>query len=173
MAAAPAPIVTGKTALPTDAVWQDDHGNNFHFAALRGQPVVIAMFFASCAGVCVITRNDMQAVEASLPAALRDRTLFILVTLAPDRDTAAVLKQYRLENGLAEKRWRLLRGSTAATAELAAALGVGYGRDAAGLFRHSSEITVLDETGNIVLQQDGIHADLAATVKVLAAAGKN
>lgn len=173
IALAPAPAATGKTFLESDSVWQDDHGKNFRFAELRGQPAVIAMFFASCEGVCVITRNDMQAVEASLPAPLRERTVFILVTLAPDRDTAAVLNQYRIENGLSEKRWRLLRGSAAATAAVAAQLDVGYGRDASGLFRHSSEITVLDDMGKIVQQQDGIHADLAATVKVLAAAEKN
>ena len=154
-------------------IWQDDHGRDFQFAELRGHPVVMGMFFASCQGVCVITRNDMQAVEASLPAARRDQTIFILVTLAPDRDSAAVLQQYRREQGLSEKRWRLLRGSPTATAELAAQLGVGYGRDAAGFFRHSSEITLLDATGKILLQQDGLHVDLAAAVKRLAASDKN
>jgi protein SCO1/2 len=116
----------------------------------------------------------MQAVEASLPPAVRNRTVFVLVTLAPDRDTAAVLKQYRIEQGLSGQRWRLLRGSPAATAALAAQLGIGYGRDSSGRFKHSSEITVLDAAGNIVQQQDGIHADLAVTIKALAAAaGEN
>ena len=156
------------------AVWQDDAGNDFQLAELRGHPVVISMFYASCEGVCVVTRNDMQAVEASLPAAVRDRTIFVLVTLAPERDSAAALKQYRIEQGLAESRWRLLRGSPAATAALAAQIRIGYGHDSAGIFRHSSEITVLDEAGEIVQQQDGLHADLAATVKVLVAAvGEN
>jgi protein SCO1/2 len=173
MAAAPAAggeSATSPSALASPAVWQDDAGNNLQLAELRGHPVVISMFYASCEGLCVVTRNDMQAVEASLPAAVRDRTTFVLVTLAPDRDSAAVLKQYRVEQGLAGKRWRLLRGSPTATAALAAQLSIGYGRDAAGIFRHSSEITVLDEAGKIVQQQDGLHADLVATVKVLVAA---
>ena len=165
-------VAATATPLDSPAVWQDDAGKKFQLAELRGHPVVISMFYASCEGLCVITRNDMQAVEASLPAAVRDRTIFVLVTLAPDRDTAAVLKQYRIEQGLAEKRWRLLRGSTAATAALAAQIHVGYGLDAAGFFRHSSEITVLDESGKIVQQQDGIHADLTAAVKVLTFAAR-
>lgn len=131
------------------------------------------MFFADCEGVCVITKNDMKAIEASLPAAARVQTIFVLVTLAPDRDTPMVLKEYRTEQGLSEKNWRLLRGSTAATAQLAAQLQVGYGRDRSGLFRHSSEITVLDKMGKIILQQEGIHADLAATVRALVADGRN
>jgi protein SCO1/2 len=98
---------------------------------------------------------------------VRERTVFVLVTLAPDRDTPQVLNAYRAEQGLASKRWRLLRGTPQATAELAAQLGIGYGRDASGRFKHSSEITVLDATGKIVLRQDGLHADLAETVRVL------
>ncbi len=165
-------ICNGESITAAAAVWQDDAGNDFRLAELRGHPVVISMFFASCEGVCVVTKNDMQAVEASLPAAVRDRTIFVLVTLAPDRDTAAVLKQYRIDQGLAEKRWRLLRGSPAATAALAAQIRIGYGRDSAGVFRHSSEITVLDEAGKILQQQDGLHADLAATVKALTVADR-
>jgi hypothetical protein len=66
----------------------------------------------------------------------------------------------------------LLRGSAAQTATLAAQLGVRFGRDASGLFRHSSELAVLDETGRLVLQQEGVQADLARTVSVLAGGGK-
>lgn len=158
--------------LETPDVWQDDTGNSVTLAALRGRPVLISMYYASCDGVCVITRNDMKAVEASLPAEVRDQITFVLVTLAPERDGLAELKQFRSEHGLAENRWRLWRGSPAATAALAARLGIGYGRDQSGLFRHASQLTVLDAAGNILLQQDGIHADLTATVKVLAAAIK-
>lgn len=152
--------------------WQDDSGKNFKLAELRGRPVLISMFYASCEGVCVVTRNDMKAVEASLPPDVRERTTFVLVTLAPERDGPAQLKQYRADFGLPKSRWRLLRGSAEDTAALAARLGIGFGRDTAGLFRHSSELTVLDAAGNIVLQQDGIHADLSATVKAVADAAK-
>jgi protein SCO1/2 len=175
MTAAPAVTdhLTGKSILEPDSIWHGDDGKDFRLAELRGHPVVISMFYASCEGVCIITKDDMKAVEASLPAAVRERTEFVLVTLAPDLDTPAVLQAYRVEQGLSANRWRLLCGSPAATAQLARRLGIGYGRDASGIFRHSSEITVLDESGKIVLRQDGIHADLAETVKVLAAGREN
>jgi protein SCO1/2 len=169
----PQVVTTGKFILDSDSVWQDDGGNDFRLSQLRGHPVVISMFFASCEGVCVITKNDLKAVETSLPPAVRARTLFVLVTLAPERDTPAVLKQYRVEQGLSGKRWRLLRGPVGATAALAVQLGVGYGLDSNGRFKHSSEITVLDATGRVLLQQDGIHADLEKTVRLLAASAGN
>jgi protein SCO1 len=148
--------------------FQDDNGNNFSLASLRGRPVVISMFYASCQGICLVTRDDMKAVEASLPAAVRGRTAFVLVTLAPEIDSPTALKQYRADNGLSEKNWILLRGSANATAELATQLGIAYWRDGARLFRHTSELTVLDENGKTVLQQDGVHADLAETVQAVA-----
>jgi protein SCO1/2 len=152
-----------------DSVWQTDAAKDFKLSELRGHPVVISMFFASCEGICVITKDDFKAVEASLPSAVREQTAFVLVTLDPLRDSAAALHQYRMDQGLSAKHWRLLRGSEASTSTLARFLGIEYGRDASGLFRHSSRLVVLDRTGKIVAQQDGTHADLTAAVKTLVA----
>jgi protein SCO1/2 len=150
------------------AVWQDDQGRNFRLSELRGHPVVISMFFATCEGVCLITRDDMKTIESSAPAAVRNRTTFVLITLDPDHDTATELQDYRVAQGLSPERWRLLRGSNADTARLATMLGIGYGLDRSGLFRHSSTIIVLDDSGKIVSWQDGVHADLTKPVQTLA-----
>jgi protein SCO1/2 len=164
----PAPATTvGQQILDTPGRWKNDAGKDFDLTSLRGQPVVISMFYASCEGICLVTRDDMRDVEASLPESVRARAKFVLVTLAPDIDTASVLKQYRRDNGLSEKNWIFLRGSKPATAELASRLGIAYWRDGARFFRHTSEITVLDESGKTVLQQDGIHANLAQTVQAV------
>jgi protein SCO1/2 len=150
-----------------NTVWQTDQKRDFRLPELRGHLVIISMFYASCEGVCVITKEDLKAVEASLPVDIRSQIFFVLVTLAPNRDSARVLRDYRAEQGLSATRWLLLRGSDRATAELARLLKVGYGIDHSGLFRHGSEITVLDKTGTILLQRDGVHADLAAITQTL------
>jgi protein SCO1/2 len=161
--------ISPQSIYDLDAQWQDENGRDFKLAELRGQPAVISMFFATCQGVCVITKNDMKTVEASLPAGVRKHTAFVLVTLDPEHDSAADLKDYFDTQGLATSRWRLLRGSPADTARLAKLLGIGYGLDSSHLFRHSSEIIVLDKTGEIISSQDGIHADLNKTVNTLVA----
>jgi protein SCO1/2 len=165
---------TNPTAdLTTDVVvdslarWQQDDGQPFQLASLRGHPVVISMFYATCEGVCVITKNDLKAVEASLPAAVAAQTAFVLVTLDPEHDSAAVLHKYRLAQGLSTVHWRLLRGSMQDTARLATALGIGFGRDQAGLLRHSSQLVVVDKAGQTVERQEAIQADLTAVVKAL------
>lgn len=147
--------------------WEDDGGRVLQLSDLRGRPVVISMFYAACQGVCVITRDDLRAIEASLPAALRPEVRFVLVSLDSKRDTAQALRAYRSREELPAERWRLLRGDAGSTAQLAGLLGIGFGRDAAGRFVHSSQIVVLDEAGKIIHRQDGIHADLVAAGKIL------
>ena len=166
-------IIDTNLTVDLRASWQDDEGQAFQLASLHGQPVVISMFYATCEGICVITKNDMKQIEASLPAEVRRRTAYVLVTLDPANDTMGVLKNYRFNQGLAPQHWRLLRGSLGDTARLAAALGIGFGRDGAGLIRHSSQLVVLDGNGQIVRRQDGIHADLDELAEVVTAAAQN
>ena len=162
----PMPEISAGADFDWNTDWQDDAGNHFQLAQLHDRSLVISMFYASCEGVCVVTKNDLKAIEASLSPTARANTDFVLVTLAPERDSAEVLKQYRVEQGLS-RRWHLLRGSPADTAKLAAFLEIGYGRDRVGLFRHDSEITALDGGHKILLRQNGLQADLPSMAHAL------
>jgi len=153
-----------------DALWETDAGTKIQLRQLNGRVRVISMFYATCQGVCVITKNDMQTIEASLSPAARERVGFVLVTLDPRRDTAADLGAYRRAEALSPGRWTLLRGDEAATKKLAGILHVGYGRDDSGQFVHSSELIVLDDSGRIIHQHGGLRADLAAITREIEAA---
>lgn len=144
------------------AEWETDSGKKLKLSDLNGRVRVISMFFATCQGVCVITRQDMQQIEASLSLATRHNVNFILVTLDPVRDTAADLRSYRRSENLSPRRWTLLRGDDDATAKLAELLGVTAGRDTSGRFIHSSELVVLDPSGRIIHRYSGTQADLSA-----------
>ena len=58
----------------------------------RGHPVLASMFFASCPTACPLLINDLQRLEAALPADLRDETRVLLVSFDPKRDSPAVLE---------------------------------------------------------------------------------
>jgi protein SCO1/2 len=143
-----------------DAVWERDAGGKVTLAELNGRVRVVAMFYAACQGACVITRQDMQQIEASLSPAVRERVEFVLVTLDPARDTIPVLRSYRRAECLSSARWTLLRGDVTATSRLAALLGVAAGPDSSGRFVHSSELVVVDESGRILHRHEGWRADL-------------
>ncbi|HVT71710.1 MAG TPA: SCO family protein [Lacunisphaera sp.] len=156
-----------------DGRFTDDQGRPFALGELRGRPVVLDMFFASCGYACPLTVTDMLAIQGRLPAALRGQARFVLVSFDPGRDTAAALAKYREQRGL-DGQWVLLRGDDDSVRELAALLGVKYKRDADGSFSHSNLLTILNAAGEVVHQRVGLQGGLdeaaAALAKVTLAA---
>jgi protein SCO1/2 len=134
---------------------------------LRGQPRVLAMFFASCEYACPIIVHDLKRLEAALPEELRARASFVLVSFDTERDTPAALSAFRKRMELEAEQWRLLRGGADDVAEMAALLGVKYKQDSRGQFAHSNLITILNAEGEIVHQLAGLNQDVRATAQAL------
>ena len=127
------------------------------------------MFFASCGYACPLQVTDMQAIRGQLPAALRDRAVFVLVSFDVAQDTPAALATYRRQRSL-DGQWILLHGSDDAVRELAALLGVKYAPAGDGMFAHSNIITILNAQGEIVHQRNGLSGGLAEAAAALATA---
>ncbi len=149
-----------KSIYQVESIWTTDETKQLKLGELRGRPQVVAMFFTSCQFACPIIVNDMKRIEASLPPELAARVGFTLVSIDSERDTPAVLAEYRKAHALAGKRWTLLRGNPDDLLELAALLGVKYKADANGQFAHSNVITILNAQGEIVYQQIGLNQDI-------------
>ena len=152
----------------SDATFTDDSGRKFALGQLRGRPVVLDMFFASCGYACPLTVTDMLAIQGRLPAELRGRTLFVLVSFDVARDTPAELAKYRASRGL-DAQWILLHGDDDAVRELAALLGVKFKQEADGMFSHSNLVTILNPEGEIVHQRLGLKGGLDEAAAALAA----
>ncbi|HTX66532.1 MAG TPA: SCO family protein [Opitutaceae bacterium] len=168
-AAAAAPALSNRSVYQLDASWTNDAGRTFQLAELRGRPVVLAMFFTSCGYACPRIVADMTQIQQTLPAAVRARVQFVLVSFDHERDTVAALHAYREQHDL-NANWVLLRGAPGDIRELAAVLGVKYKQDAAGMFEHSNLITVLNPEGEVVHQRAGLEGGLAAASQAVLAA---
>ena len=162
-AAAP---LAARSLYQLDAKWTDDAGKAVKLTSLRGQPVVVAMFFASCEYACPVLVSDLQRLRAALPAAVREQTRFVLVSFDVGRDTSAVLAAYRAKFPL-DAGWTLLRGAATDVQDLAMLLGVKYKQDARGQFAHSNLITVLNSGGEIAHQHPGLLGDIAEAAKAV------
>ena len=158
---------TDKSLYQLDSVWTSDVGREVKLGVLRGRVQVVAMFFAQCEYACPIIVENMRAIERALPAAMRDRVDFLLVSFDTERDTPEVLRAYRKKTKLATAHWTLLRGRQDDVRELAALLGINYQRDARGQFSHSNVITVLNAEGEVVFQQAGLNKDSGETVAAI------
>lgn len=157
-----------KTSLyQADATFTDDRGHAVTLGELRGRPVVLTMFFASCSYACPLTVTDMQSIRAQLPEAIRERAVFLLISFDTERDTVEALQAYRAQRQL-DAQWVLLRGNADAVREIAALLGVKYQREATGNFAHSNLITVLNAEGEVVHQRTGLQGGLPETAAAVA-----
>jgi protein SCO1 len=159
---------TKNSIYQADVTFTDDTGRAWSLGEFRGQPVVLAMFFASCGYACPLIVTDMQSLRARLPEKIRDRARFVLVSFDVVRDTPAALAGYRAQRSL-DGQWTLLHGSEDSVRELAALIGVKYKQDADGAFSHSNLITVLNPQGEIVHQRNGLKGGLDQAAAALAA----
>lgn len=163
--------LTARSLYQLDAAWTDDAGKPVKLAALRGSPVVVAMFFASCEYACPVLVHDLQRLRAALPEAVRAQTRFVLVSFDVARDTPPVLAAYRKKLEL-DASWTLLRGEAAAVQDLAMLLGVSYKQDARGQFAHSNLFTVLNAEGEIAHRQPGLQGEIGDSAKAVAGLAK-
>jgi protein SCO1/2 len=161
------PAVT-HTVLPTAEVAQDasiydlpaklvdQNGKDIALDVWRGQPTIVALFFASCPQACPLLIGNIQYIEGTLTPAERAQLRVLLVSFEPVADTPEVLRKVIRKYGLDANRWRLTRTDAETVRDVAAVLGVAYRRLDDGSFNHSSVITLVDGEGHIVARQDGI-----------------
>ena len=162
---------TSRSLYQLDASWTNDAGERVRLADYRGEPVIIAMFFAQCEYACPMLVSDIKRVREALPAAVRDQARVLLVSFDTERDTPAALKAFRERMAL-DAGWTLLRGDEAAVQEFAMLLGVKFKRDARGQFAHSNLVTVLNAEGEIAYQRAGLQGDVSELAQAVVVAAR-
>jgi protein SCO1/2 len=69
-------------------------GTRLALDALRGDAVVVTMFYSSCTTVCPMLTLAMQHIAAALDDSDRARVRFLMVSLDAERDTPARLVEF-------------------------------------------------------------------------------
>lgn len=158
--------IAARSLYHLEATFTNDRGETVTLADFRGRPVVLTMFFASCSYACPLLVSDMTRIQDALPAEVRDKVMFVLVSFDAERDTPAALAKYRAERSIGPQ-WQLLHADADTVSELAALLGVKYRKEADGMFGHSNLITVLNPEGEIAHQRGGLQGGLEETAQAL------
>ncbi len=164
----PAGPVSDRSLYQLESKWTSDVGREMTLGQLRGHAQVVGMFYTHCEYACPILVGQMKKLEAALPKSLQGKVDFLLISFDSERDTPAVLAQYRSKRGLGLEHWTLLHGGSDDVREVAALLGINYQSDARGHFAHSNTLTVLNAGGEIVWQQAGLDT---APEQIMAALG--
>jgi protein SCO1 len=152
------PAPTSASIYNLDSKWTTQDGSSVALASFAGKPVVAAMGYTTCRNICPAIVIDMMWIEKHLPPGEADRVRFAFFSFDPEADTPERLRLYADGHGLDLKRWTLLRGDDDAERELSAALDVPFRPNDQNGFDHAAVISLLDEKGEIVLQQRGAQA---------------
>ena len=85
--------ITGSTAFGKDFNLVDPNGKVRTLADFKGKVVVMFFGYTQCPDVCPTTLTEMQQVMTIL-GPKSDKVQVLFVTVDPQRDTDAILKQY-------------------------------------------------------------------------------
>lgn len=129
---------------------RDAHGATIGLDVHRGQPTLVAMFYASCPVACPVLIDE---IRTTLAESGRTDARVLLVSFDAARDTPEKLSALVAERGL-DARWTVAAASDGDARTLAAVLGVKYRRLDNGEFVHGSTIVALDAEGRPVGRAD-------------------
>ena len=151
------------------ATWTTQSNENIELKDLRGKVLVMVMIYTSCKAACPRLVADMRNIEKQVNKKDLDKLRFIMVSIDPETDTPQRLKQFSIDNKMEEDHWLFLRGTEEDTREFAAVLAVSYKQISPIDFSHSNIISVFDEEGVLVHQQEGLGVDNTETIEAIQA----
>jgi protein SCO1/2 len=141
----------------------------------KGKVYVLEFFFSTCPTIC----PKMNANMVKLQDEYYGKPDFGIasITINPENDTPAVLKEHANKVGVKHYNWHMLTGDRNYIYSIAKEykLYAGVNADAAGGFEHSGMFALVDKNGNIrsrkdtygnpILYYDGVDADGVNAIK--------
>jgi protein SCO1/2 len=82
----------------------------FYDDLLRDRIVVINLMYAQCDGICPTTTANLKVVRQLLRAQVNHDIFFYSLTLKPEEDSPAALKQYAQMHRVTDPQWLFLTG---------------------------------------------------------------
>ncbi len=158
-AAAPA---TPEASWPSDSIYQLEaeltaqDGKSHGLDVYSGHPVLITMFYGTCPATCPLIIETLRSIEQATPPAQRSALRVLMISIDPERDSAASLSALAKSRRVDTSRWTLARTDAANVRDIAAVLNIQYRQLPNGEFNHSTVITVLSPDGEIVRQSSVI-----------------
>jgi protein SCO1/2 len=141
--------------LPGDSLYQlpviltTADGTTLKFSDLRGEPLVITMFYTHCTSVCPLLTTQLRRLMSRLSPAAQQQVRVLMVSFDSVRDTPEVLRAFRSEHHIEGANWLIARTSSGDVRALAAALGIQFRELEDHSYSHSALISVTDRAGTV------------------------
>lgn len=147
--------------------WTTQDGKDMELKDLQGKVLAMVMIYTSCKAACPRLVADMRNIEKQIPENKKEDVRYVFVSIDPETDTPERLKEFAKENKMDDEKWIFLRGTEENTREFAAVLAVNYKQISPIDFSHSNIISVFDQQGELVHQQEGLGVDNKETVQAI------
>jgi protein SCO1/2 len=131
------------TSVP-DFKLTDQDGKPFQFASARGKVILVTFVFTTCPDVCPLFTANFAGIQRSLDEKKVTDYLLLTITTDPERDRAAVLKDYAGRFKADLTRWSFLTGTRAELSKVWKAFGVNVTKTDSGQVQHTSLTTLVD-----------------------------
>jgi protein SCO1/2 len=121
-------------------------------ASLRGRVWIADFVFTNCAGPCPVMSRRMAELRSDLDRRGLKDILCVSISVDPDRDTTAVLREYAKMHGADEKSWLFVTGEKKTIRDLAVKgfkVVVEDPGDPDGQIIHSARFVLVDQLGRI------------------------
>jgi protein SCO1/2 len=129
---------------------QDD--KPLHVGDLKGKVLLVSFIFTTCNGSCPATTHRMARIQEALHKTgldKDDRVHLLSISLDPERDTPAVLRNYIKLYDVDAANWSFLTGPKDKVTKAIAAWGMWAKPAANGQLDHPSRIFLVDRRGSI------------------------
>lgn len=144
--------------------WNTEEGESIQLKELKSKTLVMVMIYTTCKAACPRLVADMRNIEKQIPKKNLENVQFVMVSIDPETDTPTRLKEFAIENQMDGEQWTFLQGSISGVREFANVLAVKYKEISPMDFSHSNIISVFNQHGELVHQQEGLGVDNKETV---------
>ncbi len=134
-------------------------GTEVTLESLRGKVVAVTFIYTWCPDVCPMLTDKMARVQDGLGTDFGSKVAFVSITVDPERDRPAVLKDYAAAFDANLAGWSFLTGDPAAVLEVAHSYGVAVAKAADGGVDHTLLTTLIDRNGVMRVQYLGYRFD--------------
>ncbi|CAA7194327.1 SCO family protein [Chryseobacterium potabilaquae] len=115
---------------------------------MLGKVYLVEFFFSKCPTICPVMNTNMRAIEDEIN---NPNFGIISISIDPENDTPALLKEHASRIGVKSPNWHFLTGNRAYIGNLADQFNIYVGdeKEEGESLNHSGMIALVDEKGNI------------------------
>lgn len=136
------------TTPVADFTLTDQDGKPFQFKNSRGQVVLATFIFTTCPDVCPLLTAKFAAIQRTLDENKSRDHLLLSISTDPERDSAAVLKEYAGRFKADFRNWSFLTGTRQDLAKVWKIFRVNVTKSQSGDVNHTTVTTLIDRQGN-------------------------